>query len=768
MREMPLEPAVAAGIDLLQRAREIQREREALQHGGGIAVFSPTRRQPVIRQDWGTMLRQGVKPRDVTPQFVDPRELESLQDDPDLTLAWQVLVHQLGVMRDLGVMATLSDARGCITWMGGSTKVRDEADGHGFRCGAKWTEMGTNGIRLVTQSPIRAAQIYGPEHWMDFQLRWTCTAVRVVDPHTHRLLAVINLTGPWTKVHSDTLGWLYQIALRIEDAVRSAPRRMQWRRLGEAAGPLERIGGPVLVIDRHGVVVASHTWTAQAGDRVLRRAGGITPGKTFLPALGWCVLEPLPDRGWLVRPQQHDEDEFSRLPDCGRQRHSGDRPCLPPPAARDGPRNLASPPRRCPGVAPRGIGEEFGGVRRGEALVDAEEAGTIGRRLREIRYWRGKTLRVVAELAGITESHLSRMERGERPMDRRSTLEALATALQVAPSEITGQPYPPSNENEAVALAATQALRAVLRDIEVNELPNETPPRSLVELRGEVAAVNAACAACDYDILGQTVPVLIGELSTLAEVHGSAQARRLLADVLHAAFYLSKDLGHDDLAWMVSGHLHATAVALGEPVWGAVAGFVRSHATVGTRARERGLTLAERSTELVEPDNGPAGQVYGMLHLSAALASAVTGQVDRACGHVAEAAETASRTGDGTFAGLYFGPRNVGVWRVALAIELGEPGRVPELARAVDVAAIPSAGRQATFYGDVGRGLASIRGREAQAVEALRRAERLAPQRVRTSPFVRETVTDLMRRARRDAGGRELRGLAYRMGLSVD
>lgn len=129
-----------------------------------------------------------------------------------------------------------------------------------------------------------------------------------------------------------------------------------------------------------------------------------------------------------------------------------------------------------------------------------------------------------------------------------------------------------------------------------------------------------------------------------------------------------------------------------------------------------------------------------MLHLSAALASAVTGQADRARRHVNEATETAGRTGDGTFAGLYFGPRNVGVWRVTLAIELGEPGRIPELARAIDVAAIPSAGRQAAFYGDVGCGLASIRGREAQAVEALRRAEQLAPQRIRTSPFVRETV----------------------------
>lgn len=399
--------------------------------------------------------------------------------------------------------------------------------------------------------------------------------------------------------------------------------------------------------------------------------------------------------------------------------------------------------------------------------MHAELVPTIGQRLREIRHWRDKSLRVIAELAGITESYLCRLELGQRTLDSRSTLEALAAALQVAPSEITGQPYPPSTEKEAVAHAAAQALRAVLGDIEVGELLAEVPPRSLAELRAEVTVVNAASTACDYGLLGQTVPDLIGELSTLAEVNGSAEARRLLVDVLYAAVFLSKGLGYSDLAWMVSGHLHATAVHIGEPVLGAVAGFVRSHATVGRRARERALTIAERSAELLEPDDGPAGQVYGMLHLSAALQSAVTGQADSARAHLTEAAETAARTGDGTFAGLYFGPRNVGVWRVALALELGEPGRVVELARDVEVAAIPSAGRQAMFYGDVGRGLATIRGREAQAVEALRRAEALAPQRIRNSPFVRETVSNLMRRARRDAGGRELRGLAYRMGLAA-
>jgi hypothetical protein len=88
------------------------------------------------------------------------------------------------------------------------------------------------------------------------------------------------------------------------------------------------------------------------------------------------------------------------------------------------------------------------------------------------------------------------------------------------------------------------------------------------------------------------------------------------------------------------------------------------------------------------------------------------------------------------------------------------------LARGIDITDM-SASRCAGFYTDLGRGLAIERAYRQEAVVALRTAERLAPQRVRTNPFVRDTVTDLMRRARRDAVGRELRGMAYRMGLAA-
>ena len=86
-------------------------------------------------------------------------------------------------------------------------------------------------------------------------------------------------------------------------------------------------------------------------------------------------------------------------------------------------------------------------------------------------------------------------------------------------------------------------------------------------------------------------------------------------------------------------------------------------------------------------------------------------------------------------------------------------------ARTVHPELLPSAVHQAGFWADVGRALAVERKTRDRAVQVLVHAEQLAPQRIRHHVLVRETVAGLLRRARRGAGGRELRGLAWRMGL---
>ncbi len=50
--------------------------------------------------------------------------------------------------------------------------------------------------------------------------------------------------------------------------------------------------------------------------------------------------------------------------------------------------------------------------------MDAEDARTIGRRLRQIRDARRKSLRVVAGLAGMSKTKLWRIEHGEHALVR--------------------------------------------------------------------------------------------------------------------------------------------------------------------------------------------------------------------------------------------------------------------------------------------------------------------------------------------------------------
>lgn len=138
-----------------------------------------------------------------------------------------------------------------------------------------------------------------------------------------------------------------------------------------------------------------------------------------------------------------------------------------------------------------------------------------------------------------------------------------------------------------------------------------------------------------------------------------------------------------------------------------MAEFVRGHAVVGDKARERGWS---RGMAHLHPDDTDSGQIYGMSCLSAALQSASLARASDALDYLGEAAEIS-----------------------------------------------------ATFQGDVARGLSQERGHEESAVSHLLEVESLARQAVHTNPCLRATVVGLLPRTRGRAG-QELHGLAHRMG----
>jgi hypothetical protein len=244
------------------------------------------------------MLHDHVNPDDATPTFADSREVAALRESPELAIAWSVLADRMLEIADPDFMIVLTDERGCVLRRAGSRTILDSADNDGFSAGARWQDMGTNGIRLALLSG-KPVQLFAWEHWVHSQTRWTCSAFPVLGLEPNKPIAVINSTAPWMTVNGHTLLALSQATLEITRELRFRQRQSEWGPLRETAGPLRRLGRPALVVDRAGVVVAARRWPEKI--RFLAAVDQIQPGSNYLAALGrHCDAEPLPHAGWLL------------------------------------------------------------------------------------------------------------------------------------------------------------------------------------------------------------------------------------------------------------------------------------------------------------------------------------------------------------------------------------------------------------------------------------------------------------------------------------
>ena len=130
-----------------------------------------------------------------------------------------------------------------------------------------------------------------------------------------------------------------------------------------------------------------------------------------------------------------------------------------------------------------------------------------------------------------------------------------------------------------------------------------------------------------------------------------------------------------------------------------------------------------------------------------------------------EAQETAERIEPLNAFWLNFSRVNVSLWRLSIALEAGDHVKAAEIAADVRPCDIPTKTRRLRFLVDHARALHALRGRDADVTRLLHEAEKLGATRTRHSMWAREIVSEMVLRARRDSGGRELRGLADRMGL---
>jgi transcriptional regulator with XRE-family HTH domain len=398
------------------------------------------------------------------------------------------------------------------------------------------------------------------------------------------------------------------------------------------------------------------------------------------------------------------------------------------------------------------------------------DEATIGARLRMLRRWRGMTLTELAGQAGLSASFLSMAERGERMLDRRSHISALAAALRVSEADLVGAPHLGRDPAQTGPHGVVPALRAALTGNTLSD-PATDRARPLHDLQAVLSNdLAVAGKAADYERRGRLVAPLIDELhwhaATGDERTRQTALRALIAACEHAGMTL-RHLGYRDLAYMAALRAGDAAALLSDPVATAHAAYVRVMIMPKPHGWARPLAIASSAADRLEAhaSDGVAAETYGMLHLTAALSAAAAHRPDLAENHLGEARNVAERIGENPDAFGTFGPTNVGIWGLAVAMEYGDYERAVALAADVDTRILPNMERRAMFHADKGRALAHLKDRRIQAINELKLAERLAPQRVRNSGPVQETVLYLLGRHLAATPGRELRGMAARMGM---
>lgn len=214
----------------------------------------------LVLDSWQRSMREGVDPAaDAPPLILDKAGLADARDASPLRGA-------LPMIRSLltepaagdGHVVAVGDDRGRLLWVEGDAGLRSRAEGIGFLPGASWSESdaGTNapGTALTLNAPV---QIFASEHFRGPVQPWSCTAVPIHDPHSGRVLGVLDVTGREHVASPQALAMVRATAMAVEQwlaAQRPTTAQAQLVVLGLDRAELRR-GDTIKLSARHSEII---------------------------------------------------------------------------------------------------------------------------------------------------------------------------------------------------------------------------------------------------------------------------------------------------------------------------------------------------------------------------------------------------------------------------------------------------------------------------------------------------------------------------------
>jgi transcriptional regulator with XRE-family HTH domain len=390
----------------------------------------------------------------------------------------------------------------------------------------------------------------------------------------------------------------------------------------------------------------------------------------------------------------------------------------------------------------------------------------LGRKIAAERRRRGLSQPELARMIDRSVAWVSQVERGVRKVDRMSVLETLAAALEVPLAELAAEApvvaavteEPPGASGLRLVLSGAYALCAMLG--------GRRPP-ALGTLRTRSREAWELTHGGRYAELTALLRGLVPDLETAARALPEAQRAEvyeLMAASYQACSAALAKLGEPEAAWIAADRAMAAAERAGNPLLVAAGAFRLVFVFLAARhydqAEETARTAADALWPLADDADPQAMSLWGGLTLQRAIVAARLNDPDTAYDQLERARQMAARLGEGrNDYNTEFGPANVALHEIAVAVELGDAGRALRTAATVDTTGL-SGERQARMLVDVARAHAQRR-QVRETVAALRQAEAITPEQIRGHDLVRQLVADLL--TMQDPPASELRDLAGRL-----
>ena len=423
----------------------------------------------------------------------------------------------------------------------------------------------------------------------------------------------------------------------------------------------------------------------------------------------------------------------------------------------------------------------------------------IGYQLRRLRRLRGLTQEELADRANVSRDLVAKLEQGRRHTARITSLTSLARALDVELSDLVKRAaaaLEAEDGDAADSVALRNALTSLAPGLGAATAASERAPRRPagfddlvatlvhrgaappVETPIDLAALTRGAASAKRNLQACRYALTVGELARLLcvssmraqEIDGDGALRlwALRAHACQTAAGVLLKLGHNGLAFIAATRSMESAERSQDPLVIGSSARILAHAFLsGGHAREARTTVTSAAARLDGLDRTHQQRsVLGSLLLRGAVAAARDG--DR-CGALAlldEADAIARSLGeDHNYRWTAFGPTNVVLHRVHVAVTVGDAGTALEHLRRIDASRLAVVERRACLYIDAACALVQL-DKHADACHMLAAAERLAPEELTSRASVRALIGGMARSAPRSLQP-TVRALAVRAGADL-